>query len=244
MLPVPNFSWNIKPNQVEALTKRYVDNATDAIQDVISDVADFAADWIRENKVNRGSPTGTLWHELTNKRRRNLPGARVDTGEMVNSVGSTPAQYLAEGEYSAEFGLRLPSAGGRKYFLEQDRGFPLELASGEIRQVPGMHTFDAVLQGLRSRLRKEMLRRGFLLGKRDTKGERILRNTDSLGFEKAWYETNLRTEKQLEGNYRRALIQAERQRNAAVIREAKLLAYESFVESSYGSLTSWDKRFK
>lgn len=244
MLPVPNFSWNIKPNQVEALTKRYVDNATGAMQDAISDAADFAADWIKYNKIYRGSRTGTLWHDLVNKERGNPEGARVDTGAMFNSVGSTGAQYLSEGEYSAEFGIKLPSAGGRKYFIEQDEGFPLQLASGEIRQVPGMHTFDAVLTPLSRHFRKEMLRRGFLKGKRDVRGERILRNEPSLGFNKSWSEEFMRTEAQRDAMRQYELGAYERRYRRALIQDARLEAYRGSVENLFGSIDNWMGRFK
>lgn len=244
MIRPPKFEWNIKPNQVQALTRRYKDNALDAVQDAMSDAADFAADWIKLNKIYQGSRTGTLWHDLTNEERGNQEGARKETGEMYNSVGSTGARYLADGEYSAEFGLRLPSAGGRKYFLEQDQGFPLELASGEVRQVPGMHTFEAVLTPMTRYFRKEMLRRGFLRGGRDTKGERILRNAEFESFDAAWSGQNLKNENQRQAMRQNQINRFEAQARQDAIRGAQIESYRASQEALYGSIPNWMKAFK
>lgn len=244
MIHPPKFEWNIKPNQVQALTRRYKDNALGAVQDAMSDAADFAADWIKLNKIYQGSRTGTLWHDLTNKERGNQEGARKETGEMYNSVGSTGARYLADGEYSAEFGLRLPSAGGRKYFLEQDQGFPLQLASGEIRQVPGMNTYEAVLTPMTRRFRKEMLRRGFLKGGRDTRGERILRNAEFEGFNTAWAGEFARTENQREAMRRFELRSFEARYRRDAIQNARIESYRGSVESLFGSIPNFMNRFK
>jgi hypothetical protein len=239
VLPFPKLDWNVKPRQVEALTKRYTDRATDSIQEVVSDAADFAAQWIKENKIYRGSRTGTLWHDFVNRERGNAEGARIETGAMYNSVGSTSAQYLSDGEYAAEFGIKLPSAGGRKYFMEQDQGFALQLASGKIRQVPGMQTFDSVIVPLRRMFRKEMLRRGFLRGKRDTRGERILRNEGFSNFNTAWADEFARTDAQRDAMFRYELRAAERRMRSAIIQEAKLDSYRDYVKNLGGDAPDW-----
>lgn len=244
MLPLPKFEWNIKPNQVEALTKRYKDRALDSVQDAIEDAADYSAEWIKQNKIHRGSRTGSLWHDLVNTERGNPEGARMDTGALYSSVGNTRAQYLSDGEYSAEFGIRLPRAGGRKYFMEQDQGFELQLASGKIRDVPGMHTFDAVLPVLRGRIRKEMLRRGFLKGKRDVRGERILRNAPYSTFNAAWADEYARTDSQRESMMRFEIRAAETRRRQGVAQDARLESYRMSVENLYGSIPNWMGRFK
>ena len=246
MIPAPKFKWNVKPNQVEALTRRYKDRALDSVQEVIEDVADWAANDIRQLKIYSGSPTGTRWHDFINDERGNQDGARKDTGEMFNSVGSTPARYLAEGEYDAEFGLKLPSAGGRKYFLEQDQGFPLQLASGEVRQVPGMHTFDFILPALKRKMNKQMLRRGFLRGKRDTRGERVLSDAPKMGFESAWSQefSNSRTPDQVIAGQKRQIRFYEQQIRRDAIRRANIDSYRSSKENIFGSITNQIDRYK
>jgi len=144
---------------------RYTDRALFALGDAIQSTSQKSATWIVDAKIKANSPTGTLWHDLVNKDRGNNPGARIETGELMRSVGSTPAVELDRGFYESQFGIRLPEAGGRKYFMEQDQGFDLELYSGETKWVPGMETFKAVLPVLRKEFKMEMVSRGFVLGK-------------------------------------------------------------------------------
>ena len=162
---VPKIKWNKKPTQVSSTMTRYTDRALFALGDAIQSTSQKSATWIVDAKIKANSPTGTLWHDLVNKDRGNNPGARIETGELMRSVGSTPAVELDRGFYESQFGIRLPEAGGRKYFMEQDQGFDLELYNGETKWVPGMETFKAVLPVLRKTFRTEMSMRGFVAGK-------------------------------------------------------------------------------
>jgi hypothetical protein len=161
----PKIKWNKKPTQVQSTMTRYTDRALFALGDAVQNVSDYSAKWIVDAKIKSNSRTGTLWHDLVNKERGNTVGARVETGELLRSVGSTPASEVDRGFYESQFGIRLPEAGGRKYFMEQDQGFDLELYNGETKWVPGMETFKSVLPVLRKNFRMEMASRGFVLGK-------------------------------------------------------------------------------
>ena len=161
----PSIKWNKKRTQVNSTMTRFTDRALYDIGVGISIVADKSANWIKDNKIKRNSATGTLWHKYTNEERGNEPGARVDSGALLNSVGSTGGVEVSRGVYESEFGIRLPSAGGRKYFMEQDEGFNLETWSGETKWVPGMQTFDAVKDALKKELRFQMASLGLVRGK-------------------------------------------------------------------------------
>jgi hypothetical protein len=161
----PKIKWNKKPTQVQSTMTRYTDRALFAVGDAIQTSADKSATWIVDAKIKANSPTGTLWHDIVNQERGNNPGARKETGALMRSVGSTSAVELDRGFYEAQFGIRLPEAGGQKYFMEQDEGFELTLYSGETKWVPGMETFKAVLPVLRKTFKTEMSMRGFSSGK-------------------------------------------------------------------------------
>ena len=175
----PKIKWNKKPTQVQSTMTRYADRALFALGDAVQITSEKSAQWIIDAKIKSGSRTGTLWHDLVNKERGNNPGARIDTGELLRSVGSTSATELDRGFYESQFGIRLPEAGGRKYFMEQDQGFDLELYNGETKWVPGMETFKAVLPALRKTFRTEMSMRGFVLGKMAAGGKSAPRESAS-----------------------------------------------------------------
>jgi len=234
----PSFKWNVNRKSIRRITDIYLKKNTDAIQNVIEGTASYSADWIRDFKVLQNSRTGTLWHDYINEERGNAEGARVDTGLMANSVGYTRAQYQSEGEYIAEFGLLLPSAGGRKYFLEQDEGFQLELANGKVRDVPGMQTYESVEPQLKKRMSKEMLRHGFLRGGRDSRGMRILQNSEREGFNTAWSSEYAPSEAQITA----AREMQQRGAQARIVRDAYMASrtesYRTSGRITFGSANS------
>lgn len=231
----PKIKWNKNPSQVNSTMTRYTDRALYAIAEALQKTSKDSAQWIVDAKIKRGSRTGTLWHDVTNKERGNEPGARVETGEMMRSVGSTPTMEQGRGLYSSEFGLRLPSAGGRKYFIEQDEGFDLELYSGETKFVPGMNTFAAVLPALRTTLRMELSSRGFKLGKMAGGGRSAAR--DPGGFSSASSEVDQLINRDIALRRYQAMSKQDAARN---IKEA---TYKGSIIEQFGSFGDYNNRF-
>lgn len=164
--------WNVNEASIKRLTNRYVNKNLANVERIVDWYAHNAAYYIEEYKVLSGSPTGTAWHRNKNAERGFKGGARVDTGYMARSIGYDSYSFNSDNEIGAEFGLRMPSAGGENYFIQQERGFTLETKNGA-RKVPGMHSAEAAHKWMRPRFRKQMLAAGFLYGK-DVRGQTVL----------------------------------------------------------------------
>ena len=201
----------------------YTDTNLDNIHEGIAEVAQKTAYDMKVGYILQNSRTGSVWHDMINEYRGNARGARVDSGRMINSVGSMSSMDIPSGTIEAEYGLRMPGAGGQEYFLEQEYGFDLELGSGQIREVPGMETYERTKKNMKSALRKAMLSRGFLTGKVDTRGVRILdRMKWGETFESAWSAAY--GKEQNWESVQRAMRWAERDYNRAKAAEARIQA--------------------
>lgn len=231
----PKIKWNKKPTQVSSTMTRYTDRALFALGDAIQTTSDYSAQWIVDAKIKANSRTGTLWHDLVNKRRGNAPGARVETGELMRSVGSTLAVELDRGFYESQFGIRLPEAGGRKYFMEQDQGFDLELYNGETKWVPGMETFKAVLPVLRKTFRTEMSMRGFVLGKMAAGGKSAPR--ESAGGFSGGNEAQMMSERSIQ------IRRYEQRLNADAGYQIKQDLFGGAMTEQFGSIDNYLYRF-
>ena len=183
----PKFKWNVNEPTLDRLTKAYINRNLDNILEIVADVADKTAYDMKVMYILQGSRTGSVWHDMINEYRGNSRGARVDSGRMLNSVGSTASIDVGSGVIEGQYGLRMPGAGGMKYFLEQEYGFDLTLNNGNVRAVPGMHTYDRTVKMMKSKLRKGMLSKGFLSGTVDTRGAKILGQMKfGTSFAEAW----------------------------------------------------------
>ena len=193
MLPLPKIKWNVNSSSLKRISDIYISNSLNSVQDALDKTASLTADHIKNEMILRNSPTGSLWHQVINDYRGNQPGARVDSGAMLSSVGSEVVRS-GMGRFLASYGLQTPQAGGEDYFMKQEEGFPLTLPSGEIRNVPGMNTAERSAQFMEKRLRKEMLRAGFLKGQKDWRGAKVVASMErGASFEDAWSSVNSRS---------------------------------------------------
>lgn len=164
--------WNVNEASIKRLTDRYVKKNLGNIERAVDWYAHNAAYYIEEFKVLSGSSTGTAWHRNINAQRGNKGGARVETGYMARSIGYDSYSFNSDNEIGAEFGLRMPQAGGERYFLQQEKGFTIDTKMGP-HKVVGMHSAEAAHKWMRPRFRKQMLSMGFLYGK-DVRGQTVL----------------------------------------------------------------------
>jgi hypothetical protein len=162
--------WNASPATVRRITNSYIKQNMNNIRDNITFFSEVAAEYIEKEAILRGSPTGTMWHRMVNKERGNEYGARYETGQMAKNVGFLPADEMQDGYSESEFGL---FTGGDEYFMRQEYGFELQVKNG-VRKVPGMYSASRAIKFTRPVFRKKMLASGFLRGKKDSRGERVL----------------------------------------------------------------------
>ncbi len=162
--------WNANPATVRRLTDSYLKQNMTNLRDNITFFSDVAADYIEKEAILKGSPTGTMWHRMANRNRGNEYGARFETGQMARNVGFFPADDMQDGYSESEFGL---FTGGESYFMRQEYGFDLQVKNG-VRKVPGMYSAARAIKFTRPIFRKKMLSTGFLSGKTDTRGQRVL----------------------------------------------------------------------
>lgn len=97
----------------------YAVKTTVVANDILTESAQVGAATM-EKFIEADSPTGTRWHERTNKKRGNKPGARVETGRMLQSVMAKDAQTTASKIFS-KFGWDSAGPEGG-YFMQQDDG--------------------------------------------------------------------------------------------------------------------------
>jgi len=83
------------------------------------------ADYMRE-AIEKGSPTGTKWHKKINK-ERGMDNGRVDSGAMLNAIGSTSIA-IANEKISSNFGWVVNK---QDYFVMQDSGGYWKTAYGK-----------------------------------------------------------------------------------------------------------------
>jgi len=241
MLPTPKIKWNVNSSSLKRISDIYISNSLNSVQDALDTTARLTADLIKNDMIFKGSPTGSIWHQIINDYRGNQPGARIDSGAMIDSVGSEVVRS-GMGRFLASYGLQTPQAGGEDYFMKQEYGFPLTLPSGEIRNVPGMNTAERSAQFMEKRLRKEMLRAGFLKGRSDWRGERILKLMErGSNLEDAWVTVNTRSGPVSQGTKEHFAARAARQAEAAAIAASKLSFWKNEL-TRLGNYESYVKR--
>lgn len=180
--------WNVNEASIKRILDRYVDKNLKNIEEIVDWYGRSAAEWIERFAVLSGSPTGTNWHRNKNAERGFAYGARVDSGTMSRMIGFDTFPVNSDGIVGAEFGLLLPEAGGEKYFMDQETGDNLK--SGK-----GMNSAAKAHKAMRPMFRRYMLAKGFLRGKKDTRGGTVLSlMSGSTGkaydFESAWRMTS------------------------------------------------------
>lgn len=184
----PKFKWNANEKSIERIKESYLKRSLGDVQDALSHAATWGAKATLDHKIMSGTPTGSAWHYFANVRRGNAFGARVDTGEMASSVGSSKAESYGS-KFMATYGLPLD---GPDYFFKQEYGFKFQTWAGQTREVPGMADSRYGAQGkidtqIRRALSKSMVARGFLRGTKDIRGERIIKRMDrGMSFSESW----------------------------------------------------------
>lgn len=184
---LPNLKWNVNQNSIERIKKAYVKKSLEGVKDAIGDAASWGAKATLDYKVLGGTPTGSVWHYVTNVIRGNRDGARRDTGKMASAVGSSKA--TGNVIFSATYGL---PKNGPEYFMQQEEGFTFTTWSGVKRKVPGMNdprygAQEKIDKAIEKQLRKKLLSKGFLPANGNVRFERVL-NAMGRGqsFENAW----------------------------------------------------------
>lgn len=186
--------WNVNEASIKRMTNRYIEKNLSNIENVIDWYAKHGADYVERFAVLSGSSTGTAWHRNKNAERGFQYGARVDTGYMARSVGYDSYSFSSDNEIGAEFGIRTPAGGGEDYFIKQEEGFDLKIGSG-VRKVKPMNSSARAHAALKPYFRKEMLRIGFLRGKKDVRGTAVLdvmrsKAFKNMNFDTAWMATS------------------------------------------------------
>lgn len=189
----PKLKWNANEAVVNRLTKSYLKRSISDLKEAVERGAAAGAnatlDYKIRGNIGRGSPTGTVWHYVTNTMVRNQPaGARVDTGRMAASVGSSNA--TGKVMLSATYGLPL---NGPDYFFEQEYGFERVRFSGEMTgdRVPGMadeqygHQ-ENIDKQIKRAMNKSMTARGFFPSRGAARYERVYKMAQDTSFNLAW----------------------------------------------------------
>lgn len=241
MFPTPKIKWNTNQAALERLTNIYIKDTMGNIRDALDKTSSSTANYIKETMIMRGSPTGSVWHQIINDYRGNRFGARVDSGTMVQAVGSEVTQD--NNRFIASYGLPLPESGGFEYFMKQEYGFDLTLPSGKVRQVPGMETAERSSKFMETMLRKEMLRRGFLKGEKDWRGAKIIASMQRGNtFEDAWASANVRSPEQTFASREFFKRKAERDLAREVALQARLDSFKNEL-IKLGRYEGYVKRF-
>lgn len=185
----PSLKWNTTPKALERITKSYVTRSIRDVKDAVEVGAKAGANGTLDFKINAGTPTGSVWHYLTNVLVRSQdPGARRDTGTMASAVGSSKASGNVL--LSASYGLPL---NGPDYFFEQEYGYTFTTWSGVVRNVPGMadpryNAQEKIDKAISRSLNKAMAQRGFFRGgsRASARFERAYQRGQEIGFGAAW----------------------------------------------------------
>lgn len=189
----PRIKWNVNEASIARIAKSYKNRSLKDVKEAIGFAAKAGAKGTLDFKIvgtptGAATPTGSAWHYFANLVRGNNYGARVDTGRMASSVGSSEARG-SRGVYGATYGLPLD---GPKYFFQQEEGFTFETWSGRRRKVPGMadkryKAQQKIDKAISSELRKRMVSRGFLSTASKGRDERILAKMEAgMSFADAW----------------------------------------------------------
>ena len=188
--------WNVNPATVQRLTSSYIKSSLRKVEENLTFFSEIASEYIYKEAILRGSSTGTAWHRNANAIRGNEFGARIDTGQMAKNVGFLPADAIEDGQSTSEFGL---FTGGEDYFMRQEFGFKMQMKNG-YGNVPGMRSAEKAIKYTKPIFRKRMLYDGFLRGKVDTRGTRVLQlmsgvnkfgeSVGPVGFDTAWKATS------------------------------------------------------
>lgn len=185
----PNAKWNVNSSTINRITKSYEKRSLNDIKDALETAASMGSKATLDFKINSGTPTGSVWHYLTNVSVRNQdPGARKDTGRMASSVGYSKAS--GEQVITSTYGLPM---NGPDYFFEQEYGFRFTTWSGVERSVPGMadprYGAQKKIDSAISRsLNKAMTSKGFFRSgsRATTRFERVYEKAQDIGFGAAW----------------------------------------------------------
>lgn len=185
----PSLKWNTNAKAIERITAAYEKRSINDIKQAIEEASSMGAKATVDFKINSGTPTGTVWHYLTNVAVRNQdPGARKDTGRMASSVGHSKA--TGNVILTSTYGLPM---NGPDYFFEQEYGYRFTTWSGVQRDVPGMadprYGAQKKIDSTISRsLNKAMTSKGFFRsGSRATaRFERVYERAQNMGFGAAW----------------------------------------------------------
>ena len=240
----PKYEWNLGPSDVKRIMDKHIRKNEQNIASLLDRKASKYAEWIKETKIARGSWTGTDWHRLVNTEvRGQAEGARMETKAMYRSVDKTSTYSPEIDVWEVQFGIPTVAGGGEEYFTEQEIGFDLELASGQVRFVPGMESSRAAINIITKEIKKDFLRIGFLRGKgSDVRGQRILDLADTLGFEKSYAMEYAPSEAQKAAfdKFKEIGARIIAQRSAA--RQSRNNARDAAIISQYGSLFNYASR--
>lgn len=193
----PKLKWNANDSVINRLTKSYLKRSISDIKDAVERGAMAGANATVDYKIlgivgsKQGSSTGTLWHLDVNTNKRPKPrgyGARVDTGNMMRSVGYSKASGKVL--LSSTYGLPL---NGPEYFFEQEYGFDRVRFSGELTgdRVPGMadehygHQ-ENIDKQIKRAMNKSMTARGFFPSRAAARYERVYKMAQDTSFNLAW----------------------------------------------------------
>lgn len=192
----PRIKWNVNEASIARIAKAYKNRSLKDVKEAIGFAAkagekgtlDFKVVGTSKTDERSGTPTGSTWHRFANYVRGNNMGARVDSGRMAASVGSSNPRG-SKGLYNATYGLPL---NGPKYFFQQENGFTFETWSGRSRKVPGMSdkrygAQKKIDDAIKKELRKKMVSRGFASSSNRADDERIIaRMGRGMDFDDAW----------------------------------------------------------
>lgn len=189
----PKIKWNVNEASIARIAKAYKNRSLKDVKEAIGFAAKAGAKGTLDYKIvgtatGVATPTGSAWHYFANLARGNNFGARVDTGRMAESVGSSEPRGT-KGLYGATYGLPVD---GPKYFFQQEHGFTFETWSGRRRKVPGMadkryKAQQKIDKAISTELRKRMVSRGFLSTASKGRDARVLGRMDAgMSFADAW----------------------------------------------------------
>lgn len=153
----PKVNWNINHKGVNKIMRKHADRSVDSVAEAVTKASKAGAESVRNDAILKGSPTGSGWHVKINKKRGNEPGARVDSGNMLDSVSMEIAKQVSFGVVQGSYGLPLD---GPEYFLEQEEG-TYQPDYGVKGPTPAMNSYKKSKESMVEKLRYEMTKRGF-----------------------------------------------------------------------------------
>jgi len=153
----PKVNWNINHKGVNRIMRKHADEGVKKVADAVTEASKAGAEAVKNEAILKGSPTGSKWHVNINEQRGNEFGARVDSGNMLNSVNSEPAKQISFGVVQGSYGLPL---NGPEYFMEQEIG-SYQPDNGVKGPTPAMNSYKKSKEQMVARLRSQMVKYGF-----------------------------------------------------------------------------------